>query len=62
MIRGEVLKKYNIKLLINSRSQPPYWVEVQSVQVPKIISLGVMQVGDRYFNSINVEELIILEN
>lgn len=56
------MKKYNIQLLINSQSSNSCWKSLESGSVPKMINAGVIKIDDTYFNAINVEELIILEN
>lgn len=56
------MKKYDIQLLINPQLTKPYWKGLKSDSTPKLLNDGVMQIGDRYFNAINVDELIIVEN
>ncbi|MEK5146706.1 hypothetical protein MKX53_06650 [Psychrobacillus sp. FSL K6-4615] len=56
------MKKYNIQLLINSPITFSYWKGVESDQAPKKINEGVIQIGEVYYNAINVEQMIIMEN
>lgn len=56
------MKKYNIQLLINPQMTFSYWKGVESDEAPKKINDGVIQIGEVYFNAINVEEMIITEN
>lgn len=56
------MKKYDIQLLINPQLTKSYWKGLNSDSTPKLLNDGVMQIDDRYFNAINVDELIIVEN
>lgn len=38
-----------------------YWEGVESDKTPVKINDGVIQIGDVYYNAINVEEMIITE-
>lgn len=54
--------KYDIQLLINPQLTQSYWKALKSTSEPKLINDGVMQIGNRYFNAINIDELIIVGN
>jgi len=56
------MKKYNIQLLINPQTTFSYWKGVESDKPPKKINDGVIQIGEVYYNAINIEEMIITEN
>lgn len=56
------MKKYNIQLLINSQMMFSYWEGIESDKAPIKINDGVIQIGEIYYNAINVEEMIISEN
>lgn len=56
------MKKYDIQLLINSQWSYSRWKGLESASEPKMINEGVIKIDDVYFNAVNVEELIILEN
>ena len=56
------MKKYNIQLLINSPTTFSYWKGLESDKAPKKINDGVIQIGEVYYNAINVEEIIVIEN
>ncbi|WP_419957193.1 hypothetical protein [Psychrobacillus psychrotolerans] len=56
------MKKYNIQLLINSPTTFSYWKGVESDKAPKKINDGVIQIGEVYYNAINVKEIIVIEN
>ena len=56
------MEKYNIHLLINSQKELSYWKCVESATAPKKINDGVIQIGEVYYNAINVEEIIVIEN
>ena len=56
------MKKYNIQLLINSPMTFSYWKGVESDKASKKINDGVIQIGEAYYNAMNVEEMIITEN
>ena len=62
VIRGDFMKKYDIQLLINSHSNYLYWRGLESDKSPKMINEGVIKIGEVYFNAINIEEVIIVEN
>jgi len=49
-------------LLINSPLTFSYWKGAESDDAPKKLNDGVIQVGEVYYNAINVEEMIIIEN
>ena len=56
------MMKYDIQLLINPQLTQSYWKALKSTSEPKLINDGVMQIGNRYFNAINIDELIIVGN
>lgn len=56
------MKKYNIQLLINAQWSYSYWKGLESDSEPKMINGRVIKIDDVYFNALNIEELIILEN
>ena len=56
------MKKYDVQMLINKQVIQSYWEGIESDSVPKMIANGVMQIDDRYYNAINIDELIIIEN
>lgn len=56
------MKKYNIQLLINPQMTFSYWEGVESDKAPIKINDGIIQIGNVYYNAINVEEMIITEN
>ncbi|MER2079420.1 hypothetical protein [Psychrobacillus psychrotolerans] len=56
------MKKYDIQLLINSQWSYAFWKGLESNSEPKMINDGVIKIDDVYFNAVNVEELIIIEN
>jgi len=49
-------------MLINKQVIQSYWEGIESDSVPKMIDNGIMQIDDRYYNAINIDELIIIEN
>ena len=56
------MKKYDIQLLINSQWSDSCWKGLESDSEPKMINDGVIKIDDFYFNAVNVDELIIIEN
>ena len=56
------MKKYDIQLLISSQWSYSFWKGLESNSEPKMINDGVIKIDDVYFNAVNVEELIIIEN
>jgi len=56
------MKKYDIHLLISPLWSYSFWTGFESNSEPKMINNGVIKIDDVYFNAVNVEELIIIEN
>lgn len=56
------MKKYNIQLLIKSQQSYSCWKGLESATEPKMINDWIIKIDGVYFNSVNVEELIIIEN
>lgn len=56
------MKKYDVHLLISSQGSYSFWQGLESNSKPRMINEGVINIGDVYFNAVNVEELIIIEN
>jgi len=56
------MKKYDIQLLINPMWRYSHWKGFESDSAPKKENEGVLKIGDVYYNSINIDQLIVVEN
>lgn len=56
------MKKYDIQLLIKPQCSYSCWKGLESDNEPKMVNDGVIKIDDVYYNALNIEEIIIVEN